>query len=57
MSSIKHLEMAAALSAFQHIEIKKSAIEPKTSFQNKRARTPADILGLRFPLVVFSTLL
>ena len=44
MSSIKHLEMAAALSAYPHIEIKKSLFSTKTIYTPTQSQVKACIL-------------
>ena len=44
MSSIKHLEMAAALSAYQHIEIKKSLFSTKAIYTPTQSLAKAIIL-------------
>ena len=44
MSSIKNLEMAAALSAYQHIEIKKSLFSTKAIYTPTQSQTKAIIL-------------
>ena len=44
MSSIKNLEMAAALSAYQHIEIKKSLFSTKAVFTPTQSQVKAVIL-------------
>ena len=44
MSSIKNLEMAAALSAYQHIEIKKSLFSTKAIYTPTQSRVKAVIL-------------
>ena len=44
MSSIKNLEMAAALSAYQHIEIKKSLFSTKVVYTPTQSQVKACIL-------------
>ena len=44
MSSIKNLEMAAALSAYQHIEIKKSLFSTKAIYTPTQSQAKAIIL-------------
>jgi len=44
MSSIKNLEMAAALSAYQHIEIKKSLFSTKAIYTPTQSQAKALIL-------------
>ena len=44
MSSIKHLEMAAALSAYPHIEIKKSLFSTKAIYTPTHSQVKAYIL-------------
>ena len=44
MSSIKNLEMAAALSAYQHIEIKKSQFSTKAIYTPTQSQAKAIIL-------------
>ena len=44
MSSIKNLEMAAALSAYQHIEIKKSLFSTKAIYTPTQSQAKAVIL-------------
>ena len=44
MSSIKNLEMAAALSAYQHIEIKKSLLSTKAIYTPTQSLAKAIIL-------------
>ena len=44
MSSIKHLEMAAALSAYQHIEIKKSLFSTKAIYTPTQSPAKAIIV-------------
>ena len=44
MSSIKHLEMAAALSAYKHIEIKKSLFRAKAIYTPTQSQAKAIIL-------------
>ena len=44
MSSIKNLEMAAALSAYQHIEIKKSLFSTKAIYTPTQSQVKAIIL-------------
>ena len=44
MSSIKNLEMAAALSAYQHIEIKKSLFSTKAIYTPTQSQARAIIL-------------
>ena len=44
MSSIKNLEMAAALSAYQHIEIKKSLFSTKVVYTPTQSQVKAIIL-------------
>ena len=44
MSSIKNLEMAAALSAYQHIEIKKSLFSTKAIYTPTQSQVKACIL-------------
>jgi len=44
MSSIKNLEMAAALSAYQHIEIKKSLFSTKAVYTPTQSRARAIVL-------------
>ena len=44
MSSIKNLEMAAALSAYQHIEIKKSLFHTKAVYTPTQSQAKAIIL-------------
>ena len=44
MSSIKNLEMAAALSAYQHIQIKKSLFSTKAIYTPTQSQTKAVIL-------------
>ena len=45
MSSIKHLEMAAALSAYPHIEIKKSLFSTKAIYTPTHSRKASLWLG------------
>ena len=44
MSSIKHLEMAAALSVYTHIEIKKSLLSTKAIYTPTLSQVKAYIL-------------
>jgi hypothetical protein len=44
MSSIKNLEMAAALSAYPHIEIKKSLFRTKAIYMPTQSQTKAIVL-------------
>ena len=44
MSSIKNLEMAAALSAYEHIEIKKSLFQTKAVYTPTQSQVKAVIL-------------
>ena len=44
MSSIKHLEMAAALSAYTHVEIKKSLFSTKVIYTPTQSQIKAYIL-------------
>ena len=44
MSSIKNLEMAAALSAYQHIEIKKSLFSTKVVYTPTQSQVKVNIL-------------
>ena len=44
MPSIKNLEMAAALSAYEHIEIKKSLFSTKTVYMPTQSRVKAHVL-------------